>query len=434
MLLLCQLAGARGVPTMILSRRSLMQKYYFQALASNGFIQRGCRVRLPLYCYEDVSHFSTKTLKQKYPSDGQQNNRNCNDNFPPKSNKLVIDHGKHESIQIVEASKSKRSNKVVTAKYVKPKQQPLRPPFLVFVTCLPGLEPFLHKEIEYLRNIWEGHDSNTTTNQSTQIPRVIAGGVKLTIPTIAHLYTLRLFLGTASHIYIRLNGNPDRSYSATSCAQIPPLFRARGFPELERKLKDLIIAQEWNQWLSIKTSRDSKNASKVPEWNLKVHVTTSKSKLIHTKAVEERIVKWIGEELGLDLRNDMPDTTQDNQTKPTLRILVRIERDTVQLSLDATTYPMHLRGYRVNPHKAPLREDLAFALLMASGLKADWNLEPLLPLVGGFQSSNVKTEKSMHLFDPCCGSGTIAIEVSNYFGCENYATQVSSTNIFLTTL
>jgi putative N6-adenine-specific DNA methylase len=67
-----------------------------------------------------------------------------------------------------------------------------------------------------------------------------------------------------------------------------------------------------------------------------------------------------------------------------------------------------MRGYRKNPHKAPLREDLAFALLMAGGLKPNWNMNALASLIG--KQSSKETAEPVHLFDPLCGSGTIAIE------------------------
>ena len=229
------------------------------------------------------------------------------------------------------------------------------------------------------------------------------------------LYILRLYLGTASHIYIRLNEDVVNQQRDSLQAQIPPLFRARGFPELERKLKDLVIAQDWKRWLgSIKTKsfKETNAKSKAQELSLQIHVTTSKSKLIHTKAVEERIRKYIGEVLGLDLDKIDPSNNTESEDTATIRFLVRIERDTVQISLDATSEPIHMRGYRKNPYKAPLREDLAFALLMAGGLNPNWNLKPLEPLLGEASLANPESslESKVHLFDPCCGSGTIAIE------------------------
>ena len=127
-------------------------------------------------------------------------------------------------------------------KYIKPKQQPLGLPFSLFVTCLPGLEPLLCNEIDYLQTIW--NNSEKHTQDSSYTPEVIAGGVKITVQTLEHLYALRLYLGCASHIYLRLNEETSTAdHDSSKCAQLPPLFSARGFPELERKLKDLMIAQ-----------------------------------------------------------------------------------------------------------------------------------------------------------------------------------------------
>ncbi|KAL3827354.1 hypothetical protein ACHAXA_003088 [Cyclostephanos tholiformis] len=308
---------------------------------------------------------------------------------------------------------TKHSNKTPTSK-------PLRGPFSIFVACLPGLEPLLYEELSYLLQ------SSEISEQSKA--KVIPGGVEVTIPSLAYLYVLHLYLGTASHIYLRLNGG-DRS------AGLPPLFRARGFPELQRKLKDLMVSQQWDRWFDIPRSRTNcvREESELT-WQLQVHVTTSKSKLMHTKAVEERVRETIGEVLGvkgLDSTNSAcgVEATANGSNKsldvrPVVRLLVRIDRDEVQLSLDTSSsssaIPLHMRGYRLNPHKAPLREDLAFALLMAGGLKPRWNLQPLRPWlikddaeINGVFDSNMKNdevESSVQLFDPLCGSGTIAIE------------------------
>lgn len=44
---------------------------------------------------------------------------------------------------------------------------------------------------------------------------------------------------------------------------------------------------------------------------------------------------------------------------------------------------------------------------MSGGLKPNWNLEPLQSFFGGLSKPD---GPKVHLFDPCCGSGTIAIE------------------------
>jgi len=296
--------------------------------------------------------------------------------------------------------------------------KPLQAPFSIFVSCLPGLEPSLLQEVQYLQSQWQQSPTKRKTKKSTY---AIQGGVKLIIPTLAHLYILHLYLGTASHVYLRLNDNKIKGYS--------PLFRARGFPELKRKLKDLIVSQQWDQLLDIpsRNTKDKREECNLP-FELQVHVTTSKSKLMHTKAVEERVRETIGDVLGingLEMNEDKfaTETKKDAQDRPIVRLLVRIERDVVQISLDTSSsgsaIPLHMRGYRLNPFKAPLREDLAFALSLAGGLKPSWNLQPLQSLLPeddhvdvspASATTDIKYNEKLQLFDPFCGSGTIAIE------------------------
>jgi putative N6-adenine-specific DNA methylase len=59
------------------------------------------------------------------------------------------------------------------------------------------------------------------------------------------------------------------------------------------------------------------------------------------------------------------------------------------ISLDSSGAPLHRRGWRLEPGRAPLREDLARALLIAS----DW-------------------DRNSPLLDPMMGSGTILIEAA----------------------
>jgi len=64
-------------------------------------------------------------------------------------------------------------------------------------------------------------------------------------------------------------------------------------------------------------------------------------------------------------------------------------RDQCTISLDASGALLHRRGWRLATAKAPLRETLAAAMLLASG----W-------------------DRAMPLVDPFCGAGTIAIEAA----------------------
>jgi putative N6-adenine-specific DNA methylase len=74
---------------------------------------------------------------------------------------------------------------------------------------------------------------------------------------------------------------------------------------------------------------------------------------------------------------------------PDLRVNVRLFRNLLTLSLDCSGAPLDRRGYRLDRHEAPLKENLAAALVELSG----W--DPALPFL-----------------DPMCGTGTIAIEAA----------------------
>ena len=219
----------------------------------------------------------------------------------------------------------------------------LQGPFVVFIACLPGLESLLLEEVTYLLTT---SDDKSERNKTLKI---LPGGVETIVPSLAHLYILHLYLGTASHIYLRLNGGP-RS------AGLPPLFSARGFPELQRKIKELMKSQRWDKLFDIPRQSNGVCGEGSLPWQLQIHVTTSKSKLMHTKAVEERVRKCIGELLGVKGLDSHPHAGITNSTdngavgRPIVRLLVRIDRDEVQLSLDtssaSSSIPLHMRGYR----------------------------------------------------------------------------------------
>ena len=78
----------------------------------------------------------------------------------------------------------------------------------------------------------------------------------------------------------------------------------------------------------------------------------------------------------------------------------RIVRDQVEISINTSQNPLHQRGYRLQTAKAPLREDLAYAMLWSSGWKP------------AYHSSLEGITKYEAFLDPFCGSGTIAIEAA----------------------
>ena len=78
---------------------------------------------------------------------------------------------------------------------------------------------------------------------------------------------------------------------------------------------------------------------------------------------------------------------------PDVRIYAHLTTDSCSLYIDTSGEPLFKRGWREDKGDAPLKETLAAAMLAASGW-ADGDAD-LLPL-----------------YDPCCGSGTIAIEAA----------------------
>ena len=96
-------------------------------------------------------------------------------------------------------------------------------------------------------------------------------------------------------------------------------------------------------------------------------------------SIVDRIRRIEGERPNVDTKN------------PDIRIQVRQHKGRVTVSLDISGESLHRRGYRTGQGTAPIKENLAVALL----LRANW---PAMAAEGGA------------LLDPMCGSGTLIIE------------------------
>jgi putative N6-adenine-specific DNA methylase len=212
----------------------------------------------------------------------------------------------------------------------------------------PGLEPLAVAELDLL-----GLRGTT----------VEAGVVEFTADAAGFAAAL-ISLRTVSRITIRLAS-----------------FRARTFPELERYAANL----PWQRYL---------------ERGIGVHfrVTSRKSRLYHAGAIAERLERSaLAQVPGLRLIRAASDAAalEDDVTRlpSVVRLVVRILRDEVAISIDAAGGGMHRRGWRTDGGKAPLRETLAAAMLAAvtPDLHVGWN-QPVA--------------------DPLCGSGTIPIEAA----------------------
>ena len=199
----------------------------------------------------------------------------------------------------------------------------------LFASTAPGLEHTVHGETAALGLVQTA---------------VVLGGVEITAEA-RDAFRLLLSLRAASHLLVRV-----------------ARFRADRFDRFEREVKKI----DWSAWL----------VAGVPR---RVRATAERSHLYHTTAITERLERFLDDALG----------AANDETRSAVPIAARFVKDMCTLSIDLGGEPLHRRGYRLDPGRAPLREDIAAALLIASGWDASG------PLV-----------------DPMCGSGTIAIEAA----------------------
>jgi putative N6-adenine-specific DNA methylase len=210
--------------------------------------------------------------------------------------------------------------------------------FDLFAIAAPGLEPIVERELRAL---------------GVADIRVERGGVAFSGGRDT-IYRANLHLRTASRVIARVAE-----------------FGARGFPELVRQAK----RPPWERYL-------------VPDRPVHLRVTCRKSRLYHSDAVAERVVDAIEKRLGAGRLHVIKGGKDEDDDAPVAQtVLVRMAHDECLLSVDTSGDLLHRRGYREATAKAPIRETLAAALLLA----AEWPTDA--PLV-----------------DPFCGSGTLPIE------------------------
>jgi 23S rRNA (guanine2445-N2)-methyltransferase / 23S rRNA (guanine2069-N7)-methyltransferase len=120
---------------------------------------------------------------------------------------------------------------------------------------------------------------------------------------------------------------------------------------------------------------------------LAVDAHTAQSRLAHSQFIAQRAKDAVVDQFRRQ-GGTRPDVDTD---EPDVRLNLRLKRDRATLSLDLSGAPLHRRGWRELQGEAPLKENLAAAIL----LRARW---PETYAAGGA------------LLDPMCGSGTLLIE------------------------
>ena len=127
-----------------------------------------------------------------------------------------------------------------------------------------------------------------------------------------------------------------------------------------------------------------------PRQSIKVEVTAQHSPLNSLNFAALKIKDAVCDRFRAKAGGVRPDV---NTQWPDARIYAHLTTEHCSLYLDTSGEPLFKRGWREDKGDAPLKETLAAAMIAASGW-ADGD-EALLPL-----------------YDPCCGSGTIAIEAA----------------------
>ena len=130
-----------------------------------------------------------------------------------------------------------------------------------------------------------------------------------------------------------------------------------------------------------------------PRQSIKVEVTAQHSPLTSLNFAALKIKDAVCDRFRAKTGGVRPDV---DTTWPDIRIYAHLTTDNLSLYIDTSGEPLFKRGWREDKGEAPLKETLAAAMIAASG----------------WADSLGDGQVAVPLYDPCCGSGTIAIEAA----------------------
>ncbi len=216
----------------------------------------------------------------------------------------------------------------------------MQPSYMLYATCAPGLQSMLQEELR----------ACGSTSVSTA-----GAGVRFE-GTLETAYRACLWSRLANRILLPVHQGPAASPEA---------------------LYDLVKECDWASHMAV-------------EGTLAVDFFTSHSAITHSQygalKVKDAIVDQFRENTGV-----RPNVDRDT---PSIRINVYLYRDKARIALDLSGTSLHRRGYRHQQGIAPLKENLAAALLIHS----NW---PEM------------AKASENFVDPMCGTGTLLIEAAS---------------------
>ncbi len=144
----------------------------------------------------------------------------------------------------------------------------------------------------------------------------------------------------------------------------------------ENDLYELALGVAWSDWIT-------------PRQTLRVDSTSQRSPLKSLNFAALRVKDAVCDRM----RDEHGERPNVDTVRPDLRIVLHVGAERAGVFVDSSGESLFKRGWREDQGDAPLKETLAAAMLAAAGWRGT-------PAEGGA------------LHDPCCGSGTIAIEAA----------------------
>ena len=144
----------------------------------------------------------------------------------------------------------------------------------------------------------------------------------------------------------------------------------------ENDLHAMAAGVDWTLWIT-------------PAQTLRVDTTAQRSPLRSLNFAALRIKDGVCDQMR-EVTGERPSV---DTRHPDLQLMLHLGPERATLYVDSSGEPLFKRGWRADVGDAPLKETLAAAMLAAAGWQGT-------PQAGGA------------LHDPCCGSGTIAIEAA----------------------
>ncbi|MFM8609364.1 MAG: class I SAM-dependent RNA methyltransferase [Burkholderiaceae bacterium] len=224
----------------------------------------------------------------------------------------------------------------------------------LFLPCAGGVEEWLAAEVSRIVGAPSAAAAAAEASATTVPVRAVRGGVVLRASWRSAMQ-LNLHSRLAQRVLVQLAHQPYRG---------------------EHDLYDIAAGVAWEAWFT-------------PRQSFKIEVTAQRSPLKSLNFAALRVKDAIA-----DRFRDRSGARPDVDTRsPDVRIYLHLTAEQATLYIDTSGEPLFKRGWREDMGDAPLKETLAAAMIAASGWPDD-------------------LQRGVPLYDPCCGSGTIAIEAA----------------------